>query len=137
MPLLLFLLFAAGLLPAAREEARAATFALVPAAVAEGAAPADAATLEKLARGAKPTPKEAEAIREAIERAVRRPEERRAARAALDRAVSGEGASGAEVATALRPRAADVQGAALLASAYPESEEFIRAYRRALEEDRQ
>ena len=138
VPLALFLLFAAGLLPAPREEAPEETgFVVVAAEEGDSAAEADPATLEKLARGERLSPREAELLREAIEREVRRPEERRAANAALDRAAGGEGASGAEVLEALKPRVADVQGAALLASAYPESEEFVRAYRRALEEDRQ
>jgi hypothetical protein len=138
VPLALFLLFAAGLLPAPREEASAAAgFVVVAAEEGGSAAEADPATLERLARGERLTPREAELLREAIERGVRRPEERRAANAALDRAAKGEGASGAEVLEALKPRATDVQGAALLASAYPDAEEFVRAYRRALEEDRQ
>lgn len=138
VPLALFLLFAAGLLPAPREEARAeAGFVVVAAEEGDGAAAADAATIEKLARNEPLSPREAEALREAIERGLRRPEERRVARAALDRAVGGEGASGAEVAEALKPRAADPRGATLRASAYPDAIEFVRAYRRALEEDGQ
>ncbi len=138
VPLALFLLFAAGLLPAPREETRAeAGFVVVAAGEGASAAEADAGTLERLARGERLAPIEAEALREAIERGVRRPEERRAARAALDRAIGGEGASGALVLEALKPRAADPKGAALRASAYPEALEFVRAYRRALQEDGQ
>ncbi len=136
VPLALFLLFATGLLPAPREAApEAPGFVVAPAAAETGtAAVADEATLEKLARGERLVPEEAEEVREAIERAVRRPEERRAAKAALARAAGGEGASGALVLEALKPRAADPRGAALLASAYPEEDEFVRAYRRALED---
>ncbi len=135
VPLALFLLFATGLLPAPREAA-AEPPRFVVAAVAEedAVASADEATLEKLARGERLAPEEAEAVREAIERALRRPEERRAATAALARAAAGEGASGALVLEALEPRAAGPGGAALRASAYPEREEFVRAYRQALED---
>jgi hypothetical protein len=135
LPLALFLLFAVGLLPGTREAAPATEFAVTAAASAEGAPAADPAALEKLARGEKLTPAEKEALREAIERDVRRPEERRAAQDALAAATRGEGASGAAVVEALKPRAADERGAALRASAYPDAEEFVRAYRRALEED--
>ena len=135
LPLALFLLFATGLLPEPRATARAEEFVVVPAAAEKGAPAADPDALGKLARGEPLTPQEAEALREAIERQVRRPEERRAAQAALAAAAGGEGASGAQVVEALQARAADRRGAALLASAYPESEEFVRAYRRALEED--
>jgi len=137
VPLAFFLLFAAGLLPRPREEKRASRFVVAPAAAEDGGAEVDAAMLEKLARAERLQPKEAEALREAIEREVRRPEERRAARAALAKAAGGEGASGAEVLRALEPRTADTKGGALLASAYPEATEFVRAYRRALEEDAQ
>jgi len=137
VPLAFFLLFAAGLLPRSHEEARASAFVVAPAAAEQGAAEVDAATIEKLTRGQRLQPKETEALREAIDRQVRRPEERRAAKAALAKAAGGEGASGAEVLGALKPRVADARGGALLSSAYPEAEEFVRAYRRALEEDRQ
>ena len=137
VPLAVFLLFAAGLLPAPREEAPATPFVVAAAEEGDGVAEADPATLEKLVRGEPLSPREAELLREAIERAVRRPEERRAANAALDRAAKGEGAFRAEVLEALRPRAADPRGAALRASAYPDAEEFVRAYRRALQEDGQ
>jgi hypothetical protein len=137
VPLAIFLLFAAGLLPGPREEPREeAPFVVVAAEAVEGATPLDAATVEKLARRDPLAPHEAAALREAVERAVRRPEDRRAALGALDKAVGGEGASGAIVLEALNPRPADPsQGAMLRASAYPEALEFVRAYRRALEED--
>jgi len=135
VPLALFLLFATGLLPASREaKPEAPGFVAAAAAAEAGAVAADEATLEKLARGERLAPEEAEAVREAIGRALRRPEERRAANAALDRAAGGEGVSGALVLEALKPRAADPKGAALRASAYPDQEEFVRAYRRALED---
>jgi hypothetical protein len=137
VPLALFLLFAAGLLPAPRGEAREEAFVVAPARAGGSAEAADAATIAKLARGEPLTPREAEALREAIERGVRRPEERRAALAALDRAAGGEGASGAVAAELLLPRAAGAEGAVLRAGAYPDAEEFVRAYRRALEEDGQ
>jgi len=136
VPLAAFLLFAASLLPRAQAEAPAAEPELVvlPGPAAAGAPEVDPQTLAKLAKGEKLKREEAEALREAIEREVRRPEERRAAEAALSRAQGGEGASGAEVLKALRP--ADRRGGMIRASAYPDAEEFVRAYRQALSEDR-
>ncbi len=134
VPLAAFLLFAASLLPRVREEAppQGTGIVVLPAAAEDGAADVATATLEKLARGERLMPEEALALREAIERGVRRPEDRRAAEAALSRAEGGEGASGGEVLKALRPPAPG--GGALLSSAYPGAEEFVRAYRQALEE---
>jgi hypothetical protein len=138
VPMALFLLFAAGLLPEARAGGaeRAPAFAVAVAPGGEGApAEAEALPLERLARGEPLAPREAEALREAIERGLRRPEERRAALLSLDRAARGEGEAAAEVAEALSGRGR--RGAALLPTAYPEAEEFVRAYRRALEEGRE
>jgi hypothetical protein len=140
VPLALFLLFAAGLLPAAPAPEPAPGFAVAAAGAGDGeeAAPVDAEAVERLARGVPPAPAEIEAMREALERQLRRPEERRAALAALERARRGEEGAGAAVAEALRPRPADPKkGAALLPSAYPEAEEFVHAYRRALQEGRE
>lgn len=138
VPLALFLLFAISLLPRSQEEAQGTTVLVaVPGAAAEGAVAVDPATLSKLAREEPLTPKEAEELREAIERDVRRPEERRAAEAALAKALGGEGGAGAEVLSALGPRTADRGGGMLLSSAYPDEEDFVRAYRQALEEDGQ
>jgi hypothetical protein len=139
VPLAVFLLFAASLLPRARagEPPPATRLVAVPAPAEDGASEVDAATLERLARGERLKPEDALALREAIQRDVRRPEDRRAAEMALSRAAGGEGAAGAEVLDALRPAAADRQEGRLLASAYPDAEEFVRAYRRALEEDGQ
>lgn len=135
VPLAAFLLFAASLLPRAGEEAPAAATAVVvvPAPADEGGTEVAQATIERLARGERLRPEEAAALREAIDRGVRRPEDRRAAEAALSRAAGGEGASGAEVLKALRPPAPG--GGALLANAYPDREEFVRAYRQALKEN--
>jgi hypothetical protein len=139
VPLAVFLLFAASLLPRGRADAPAPVTDLValPGAAAADAAEVDAATLGKLARGERLRPEEAEALRGAIDRRVRRPEDRRAAAAALARAAGGEGAPGALVLRALDPPARAGGAAALLSSAYPDREEFVRAYRQALEEDRQ
>jgi hypothetical protein len=137
VPLAVFLLFAASLLPRARAEEPppATTLVALPAPAEEGAVEVDAATLERLARGERLMPEEAEALRDAIERDVRRPEDRRAAEKALSRAAGGEGASGADVLRALKPAAAaDREKGRLLASAYPDAIEFVRAYRQALED---
>jgi hypothetical protein len=141
VPMALFLLFAAGLLPAraARELGTAPSFAVVPLPGDAGAGTAEdaAAAIGKLVRGQPPAPEEAAAVRESVER-LRSPEERKAARAALERALAGERAAAEAVEEALRPRApAEDSGAALQPSAYPEAEAFVREYRRVLEEDRQ
>jgi hypothetical protein len=140
VPMALFLLFAAGLLPArtVRAEAPVPSFAVVAVPGAPGATPADAAAaVEKLVRGQPPAPEEAEALRESVER-LHEPEERQAARAALERALAGANDAAETVREMLRPRAAEeMGGAALRPSAYPEAEAFVRDYRRALQEDRE
>jgi len=75
-------------------------------------------------------------LREAIEHGLRRPEDRRDARVALERARQGDAEAAPAVAEALRPREEARTGPVLLVSAYPEVEEFVRAYRHALQQEK-
>jgi hypothetical protein len=156
VPVALFLLFAAGLLPAAQEPEAfliADEQETEPAAEASGDPDAAAERLgEKGALG----PAESKAIERAIEAAFARPEERARARAELVKAkggdvvareqlgkalVEGAGALGGE--NGSRPETAGGRETGIdarLVSPYPEEYEYLRAYRveraRLLREER-
>jgi hypothetical protein len=155
VPAALFLLFAAGLLPEAvaspgvpAPRARPAQGAPTGAAAVprpEEPPPDAAAAVERLAAGSAPAPEDVEPLREAIRRGLHTPEERARAAEALDRAKGGDAAAAREVARALSGRGGVVApapppespgaapgGVGGAAVAYPEEEEFLLAYRRAL-----
>jgi len=153
LPAAAFLLFAAGLLPEARP-ARAATPvpAPLPALPASGAAPRDAAALDRLvarlAEGETPDGAAVAILRDEIERAVARPEDRRAALEALDRAAGGDAGAAKEAARALDARMGGAgtqdgaspspgvapagDGGLGAVAVYPDARELLGEYRRAL-----
>ena len=172
VPVALFLLFGAGLLPQARSEGPGTVPAA--AAVDSKAAPglmSDAAGFdeealriarERLEAGSPPAPGEQAALREYLERRLHRPEERREAAEALERASRGEAEAIKEVADAVargeggrggreppgERRRPTTKGAVApenrngardeleAPSAYPEAAELVRAYRRALAQEK-
>jgi hypothetical protein len=159
VPLALFCVFAAGLLPEAGATAPAPPrdFVLRETAGAAGTGagepPAEIApqTLERLRAGAAPVGPEVQRVRDALERRLHRPEDRARARDALERALEGDGAAAQEIARTIEgleagavapageepgaaPAARDggESGALVRPSAYPEAEAFLRDYRRGL-----
>ncbi|MCZ6787787.1 MAG: hypothetical protein O7E54_11565 [Planctomycetota bacterium] len=161
LPAALFLLFAVGLIPGARGDlvpaARLAGALEVEVAGASALAPAKpipdvSAAVARLAKGESPLARDAGDLREAIERGVRRPEDRRSALLALLEAEGGDGAASKEVAGALKglvgarggeenatPESKDgargpgeASSGRTLGVVYPEQQEFLRAFRRAL-----
>lgn len=158
LPAALFLLFAAGMIPAAsRDVAPAARSASTAAAEAAGSVeppPDVSGAVARMERGDAPDGDEAARIEEAIERALHLPEERRDALGALKRALAGDGAAAKRVAEELNraavggrgetgnravrgplPVAVGARGGAA-AAAYPELRELVLAYRRGLVEKR-
>jgi len=159
VPVALFVLFTAGLLPAAGAAAPAPPPAPITTetAASPGAGDAEAppeigeALLRRLERGAAPGAAELDELSEAIERGLHRPEDRREISDALERAAKGDGEASREVAKALRakqggrgggdgaasvpPPAADDGEGLIQAGPYPEAADFLRAYRRALIEE--
>lgn len=138
VPVALFLVFAAGLLPEAGAAA-ARTFVVVPApgggsGAAAEAPPAeiDDATLRELEEGRVSRPVE---LREMLEQRLHLPQERKAARAALERAETGDRAAARDVAETVRALRRASRGGVTRAVAYPEEEEFLREYRRARAEE--
>ena len=144
VPVALFSLFAAGLLPEAGAGARG-TSVIGPVGMSAGASGTAATapveippgTLRELAKGNPPAAAERTRIEEAIERRLRRPEEREAAREALARAAEGDAEAAKEVARALEPRREENAGGVISVTAYPDAAEFVREYRRALGEEDQ
>ncbi len=154
LPAALFVLFAAGLVPAAAPVATVPTVATA-AETPSAAAPADASpALAKLAAGEAVTEADRAALLAAIDRTLPRPEERARARAALAEALGGEGAAAGDLERMLRgsggagrppapPEAREGSGGADAASRgavavapYPDEREFLLAYRRHLAEVR-
>ncbi|MGQ0614494.1 MAG: hypothetical protein ACT4PV_12230 [Planctomycetaceae bacterium] len=153
LPAALFLLFGAGLVPAA-ERASPAPLPGLPATTAGAAVPEPlpdlAPLLARIAEGGAPGPEEARLLERAIEERVARPEDRSAARKALEKARAGDRAAAREVASALAEGAGgrggfEGEGAGNAAAwegtagrrpvlPYPEEQDFLRAYRRALAE---
>jgi hypothetical protein len=152
VPAALFLVFAAGLLPAGGGDTPVAP-AAAPAAtpVAEGAgaeAPPDVdADVARLKRGEAPS--EAAKVRAAIEKGLHRPEDRAEAQGALEKALKGDAAAGRELAAkleALQGGAGDTDRAVaseprapvrpddggVSATPYTDRIVLVRAYRRAL-----
>lgn len=154
LPAAFFLLFGAGLVPAAERASPAPLPGLSAtpggAAATQGALPDLAPLLARLAEGAAPGAEEARLLERAIEERVARPEDRRTAREALEKAREGDGAAAREVAGALAEGAGgrggnEGKGAGTAAEAegaagrrpvlpYPEEQDYLRAYRRALAE---
>jgi len=155
VPAALFLLFVAGLLPAANGEEAAER-----AWVGRAESPVDAASapqpdvrdaVKRLARGEAPaTASSVSRLREAIDKGLHRPEDRHAARAELDRAIRGDGAAAREVAARLEALqgggglSGELEGHRLGAvgaeggrrgELYPEDTDLVLAYRRALVEE--
>jgi hypothetical protein len=153
VPGALFLLFAAGLLPAVAGAAPVSTVASPSAAAPsiEGAGAAAApdvdAEVARLARGE--APGEAAKVRAAIDAGLHRPEDRAAAHDALEKALSGDAAAGRELAgrlgsllggagesdrtTATEPRSpARPDNGGVTATPYTNRIVLVRAYRRAL-----
>jgi hypothetical protein len=135
VPVALFLVFAAGLLPEAGAAAEARTYVTVvaPAGGASAATEApppeiDEAVLKQLEEGRLTQSAE---LREMLEQRLHRPEERHAAREALDRALRGDRAAAGDVAGTVRALRQARRGGVTRAAAYPEEEEFLREYRRA------
>jgi hypothetical protein len=142
VPLALFLVFAAGLLPeAGAGEAGRVVTVIVPGGgtggTDEASAPVpeiDDATLRELEQGRLARPAELE---EMLEHRLHRPEDRQAARDALDRARLGDRAATRDVAETVRALRHARRGGVTHVVAYPEEEKFLSEYRRArAEEDR-
>jgi hypothetical protein len=146
VPVALFLLFAAGLIPTGSEPRE--SFAIVSeseSAPAEEAAGDPEAAAKQLAEERPLGAEQSKAIERAIEAAFARPEERARARAALVKAKGGdlaaserlgkalvEGAGALGEPSASRPEtanAADAEIDARLISPYPEEYQYLRAYR--------
>ena len=138
IPLALFLVFAAGLLPeAGAGEAR--TFLTVvapaggPAAATAGPPPEiDDAILKELEQGRLSRPAD---LREMLEHRMHRPEDRKTARDALDRALKGDRSAARGVAETVRALRQARRGGVTRAAAYPEEEKFLQEYRRARAEE--
>jgi len=141
VPVALFLVFAAGLLPeAGAGGAEPVATVIVPAGGSGGTEASvpppeiDDATLRELEEGKLAR---TAALREMLERRLHRPEDRKAARDALDRALEGDRAAARGVAETVRALRQARSGGVMQAAAYPEEEEFLKEYRRArAEEDR-
>jgi hypothetical protein len=138
VPLALFLIFAAGLLPeAGAGEARTFRTVVAPAggmaAATAGPPPEiDDATLLRLEQGKLARPA---ALREMLEHRLHRPEDRKAARDALGRALKGDRVAARGVAETVRALRQAQRGGVTRAAAYPEEEEFLKEYRRARAEE--
>jgi hypothetical protein len=138
VPVALFLVFAAGLLPeAGAGDARTYVVAPAPAggmaaATDEPPPEIDDATLKELEQGRLTRPAE---LKEMLEHRLHRPEERKAARDALDRALRGDREAARGVAETVRALRQARRGGVTQAAAYPEEEEFLREYRRARAEE--
>ena len=138
VPLALFLVFAAGLLPeAGAGEARTLLTVAAPAggmaAATAGSPPEiDDTILKDLEQGRLTRPAE---LREMLEHRLHRPEDRKAARDALDRALKGDRAAARDVAETARALRQAKRGGVTRAAAYPEEEEFLKEYRRARAEE--
>jgi hypothetical protein len=139
VPVALFLVFSAGLLPAAGAGAPGpVTAVIVPAGGAggtEASAPPpeiDEATLRELEEGKLAR---TAALREMLERRLHRPEDRKAARDALDRALEGDRAAAKGVAETVRALRRARGGGVMRAAAYPEEEKFLKEYRRVRAEE--
>jgi hypothetical protein len=156
VPAALFLVFAAGLLPAAAAEPGAPSRfvpAASPTAVGEGSPLPDlGGTVEKMAAGGAPAAEEMTGLREVIDRALHRPEDRRAAQEALERASGGDAAASKELAGMLETleggSGSEPDGAPATTTtnnesgqavhsvtAYPEARDFLLEYRRKLSEE--
>jgi hypothetical protein len=139
VPVALFLVFAAGLLPeAGAGDAR--TYVTAPASAGGMSAATDApppeiddATLRELVEQGRLT-RPAE-VKEMLEHRLHRPEERKAARDALDRALRGDRTAAQGVAETVRSLRRAKRGGVTRAAVYPEEEEFLREYRRARAEE--
>ncbi len=150
LPAALFVLFAAGLVPAASSAPPVAAVASTGAALPDAATPDAAPALAKLAAGAAPGPAEKASLLAAIDERLRRPEERVRARALLERAMGGGGAGasgdarslaamiggsggGESGGDAVGPGARDgAPSGAIAVAPYPEERDFLLAYRRHL-----
>ena len=161
LPAALFLLFAAGQVPArtAKRPEERSRWIAVPAAAGEieqerGETSIPAGAMERLAAGETPGASAAAMLRTAIDRRIARPEDRRAAREALQGALRGDGSAARALARALDGQqgfgaapgpgpgskpgpGATVSGnrtgaAVIRAEAYPEARDFLRRYRAAL-----
>ena len=143
VPAALFLLFAAGLLPDAGRRVEAAPGPEVWRATAVSLGEAGAfidvtEAVKQLEAGKSPDAAEAKKLRDAIERGLHRPEERSEANRALDRAVEGDGAAAKKLVAALKALEGEASDGATAATAYPDEEAYLLAYRRELarEDDR-
>lgn len=140
VPAAFFLLFAAGLLPAAgAAQPPSRRLVVVPAGSGAGGAGAEAVevdpeALRELLEGQAPDPARAEQLDAAIE-GLHRPEERKAARDALERAQAGDAGAARDLARTLRNGYEEGGGGLLQGSAYPEATEFVRQYRRAVSKE--
>ena len=154
VPAAMFMLFAAGLLPAAGVTANVATVTTPTTAtdtVGE-ATPDVTAAVARMAAGDAPETADVEDVRKAIDQELHTPEERAAAQAALDRALGGDGvaardvakkldasvggsAKGDEEARATGVNVGSADGGRATATPYPEARELLLAYRKALAEE--
>jgi hypothetical protein len=139
VPVALFLVFAAGLLPeAGAAETMSVTAVIVPAGGTGGTEASvlppeiDDTVLKELEQGQQT---QTAALREMLERRLHRPEDRKAARDALDRALAGDRAAARGVAETVRALRQPRSGGVLRAAAYPEEEKFLKEYRRARAEE--